>query len=82
LLAGTAAAGAAPDFASSSPTRRNCSAISCGGESGRIFSSAGQHEAITAALRAGNLAAAVETLERHWRGGLDFVVPWLHERRR
>lgn len=49
-------------------------------ESGRIANSVEQHQAITASLRAGNLASAIETLERHWRGGLDFVVPWLQER--
>lgn len=49
-------------------------------ESGRIFNSVEQHEAMTASLRAGNLASAIETLERHWRGSLDFIIPWLQER--
>ena len=50
------------------------------GESGHGFGRVEQHEAITASLRTGNLAAAIETLERHWRGGLDLVLPWLQER--
>lgn len=49
-------------------------------ESGRLAHSVAQHEAVTAALRSGNLAAAIETLERHWRGGLDFIIPWLQGR--
>ncbi|NOT34648.1 MAG: GntR family transcriptional regulator [Candidatus Eisenbacteria bacterium] len=48
-------------------------------DAGRVFQSVEQHEAITASLRSGHLAAALEMLERNWRISLDFLSPWLEQ---
>lgn len=45
-----------------------------------LSASARQHDEIVRSLRAGDIEAAVETLEENWRSGPRVLVPWLEGR--
>ena len=45
--------------------------------SGRMLQSAKQHASIVDLIRRGRVRSAIAELERNWRIGPEFIVPWL-----